>query len=74
MSQIDMTHSQCAPSVADMLIPIGCAKTVATLWHALTSSLFDAYKPEKHYMRGPGPKWHQKHRPLITDVADRQRH
>jgi hypothetical protein len=21
----------------------------------------DSYKPELHYMRGPGPKWHEKH-------------
>lgn len=20
-----------------------------------------AYRPEAHYMRGPGPKWHEKH-------------
>ena len=24
-------------------------------------SLFDQYRPELHYMRGPGPKWHAKH-------------
>jgi hypothetical protein len=23
----------------------------------LRSSLFDPYRPELHYMRGPGPKW-----------------
>ena len=23
--------------------------------------LFDPYRPELHYMRGPGPKWHAKH-------------
>jgi hypothetical protein len=23
--------------------------------------LFDRYRPERHYMRGPGPKWHEKH-------------
>ena len=23
--------------------------------------LFDPYRPEMHYMRGPGPKWHAKH-------------
>ncbi|MGY2904174.1 hypothetical protein [Bradyrhizobium sp. URHC0002] len=23
----------------------------------------DSYRPEVHYMRGPGPKWHAKHRP-----------
>jgi hypothetical protein len=21
------------------------------------------YRPELHYMRGPGPKWHAKHQP-----------
>jgi len=30
-------------------------------WQALTKALFDNYRPELHYMRGPGPKWHQKH-------------
>jgi hypothetical protein len=23
--------------------------------------IFDHYRPERHYMRGPGPKWHEKH-------------
>ena len=23
--------------------------------------LFDGYRPELHYMRGPGPKWHEKY-------------
>ena len=27
----------------------------------LTRRLNDPYRPEKHYMRGPGPKWHAKH-------------
>jgi hypothetical protein len=22
----------------------------------------DPYRPERHYMRGPGPKWRAKHR------------
>jgi hypothetical protein len=30
-------------------------------WRRLTGSLFDPYRPELHYMRGPGPKWRQKH-------------
>jgi hypothetical protein len=21
----------------------------------------DPYRPERHYMRGPGPRWHAKH-------------
>jgi len=27
----------------------------------LTRFRFDAYRPELHYMRGPGPKWREKH-------------
>jgi hypothetical protein len=30
-------------------------------WRRLTGSLFDPYRPELHYMRGPGPKWREKH-------------
>jgi hypothetical protein len=22
---------------------------------------FESYRPEQHYMRGPGPKWREKH-------------
>jgi hypothetical protein len=31
------------------------------LFAHLNEELFDPYRPEKHYMRGPGPKWRQKH-------------
>ncbi|MGH6865383.1 MAG: hypothetical protein ACREDO_04245 [Methyloceanibacter sp.] len=31
------------------------------LWDTLKKTLFDRYRPELHYMRGPGPKWHEKH-------------
>ena len=33
----------------------------ARRWRRLTTSLFDPYRPELHYMRGPGPKWRAKH-------------
>ena len=26
-----------------------------------TQNLFNPYRPELHYMRGPGPKWRKKH-------------
>jgi len=43
-----------------------------------------SYRPDKHYMRGPGPKWHAKYgslinktsqstapsRPVLSDVAE----
>jgi hypothetical protein len=31
-----------------------CLQTIA----ALFSGVFNPYRPELHYMRGPGPKWH----------------
>ena len=34
---------------------------VGSLWRSLRQHLFDTYRPELHYMRGPGPKWHAKH-------------
>jgi hypothetical protein len=32
---------------------------IMTRWHRLIR--IAAYRPELHYMRGPGPKWHAKH-------------
>jgi hypothetical protein len=31
------------------------------------------YRPELHYMRGPGPKWHEKHAGLPAPVATERR-
>jgi hypothetical protein len=32
----------------------------------------EKYRPERYYMRGPGPKWHQKHiRARATSAASR---
>ncbi len=28
---------------------------------ALLGSISHPYRPELHYMRGPGPKWHARH-------------
>jgi len=32
-----------------------------SIWHDMTNSLASPYRPERHYMRGPGPKWRAKH-------------
>jgi hypothetical protein len=37
------------------------AADLAEFLHGLARSVFDPYRPELHYMRGPGPKWHAKH-------------
>jgi hypothetical protein len=33
-------------------------------WQRLFQIASDPYRPERHYMRGPGPKWHAKQRGL----------
>jgi hypothetical protein len=35
--------------------------SLAVLWRTFCRDAFDSYRPELHYMRGPGPKWHAKH-------------
>ena len=34
---------------------------VSYLRHEIAETLADSYRPELHYMRGPGPKWREKH-------------
>jgi hypothetical protein len=41
----------------------GLTADLADVFRNLTRGLFDGYRPELHYMRGPGPKWHAKHDP-----------
>jgi hypothetical protein len=36
-------------------------RSIITSWRTLTRGLGDPYRPELHYMRGPGPKWREKH-------------
>ena len=38
-----------------------------TRWHRLITSVRDPYRPELHYMRGPGPKWRAKHQLSVTE-------
>jgi hypothetical protein len=39
----------------------GVLADLAEFVQNLARSLFDPYRPELYYMRGPGPKWHAKH-------------
>jgi len=34
---------------------------IAEAWRELCEGFFETYRPELHYMRGPGPKWREKH-------------
>ena len=46
--------------------------TIATKWRALMEIAGNPYRPELYYMRGPGPKWHAKHR-LLGGSLEAQR-
>jgi hypothetical protein len=39
------------------------ASDIASVVHNLIMDVRDSYRPELHYMRGPGPKWRAKHQP-----------
>jgi hypothetical protein len=38
--------------------PTVMKRALVSSLHRLTDFMFDCYRPERHYMRGPGPKWH----------------
>jgi len=37
----------------------------ASVVQNLVKDVLDSYRPELHYMRGPGPKWRAKHQPWL---------
>jgi hypothetical protein len=46
--------------VSRVLFATPALDATAQRWRWLTAPLFDPYRPELHYMRGPGPKWREK--------------
>jgi hypothetical protein len=40
----------------------GWPADVVRVWRLRLRRLHDPYRPELHYMRGPGPKWREKNR------------
>jgi hypothetical protein len=41
----------------------------AGVFRNLILDIRDCYRPELHYMRGPGPKWRAKHQPWLRFEA-----
>ena len=56
-SKTGATQDSCRDAIA-----AACADFVLAF-----RTLFDPYRPERHYMRGPGPKWHAKHSAACAD-------
>ncbi len=45
---------------ADRLLSGTGLEEAVEFWRELKKAIFDPYRPELHYMRGPGPKCHEK--------------
>jgi hypothetical protein len=46
-----------------------CLDAIVAHGRRLIERACDPYRPERHYMRGPGPKWHARHRPGVAAIA-----
>jgi len=57
-------HTSIQPSLACVLM-----ETFRTLKRSVCGS----YRPELHYMRGPGPKWRERHEWRLAPVAASRR-
>jgi len=49
------------------------ASVLTETFGALRKTFFDGYRPELHYMRGPGPRWREKHELRLAPVPVRVR-
>ena len=57
----DLSHSYVLRVLLATRTPTQAVDAVARRWRWLRTSVCDPYRPELHYMRGPGPKWRAKH-------------
>jgi hypothetical protein len=44
------------------------AREIRGFWRRFFLRAFDPYRPELHYMRGPGPAWRAKHKAVSPAV------
>jgi hypothetical protein len=50
-------------AVAALTLWVPTSGIVAGWWRRFAKDFARPYRPEQHYMRGPGPKWREKHGP-----------
>ena len=56
-----ITRSVCPPSNPRTAVSANGLARWVRIWRGLGKWIFDSYRPELHYMRGPGPRWREKH-------------
>jgi len=63
-TNVQRSGSVMTTSMDDTVIAI--VVPLVNVWRRLRQWIFDTYRPELHYMRGPGPKWREKHAHAIS--------
>ena len=48
----------------------GFSRALRELWR-VSGDTGGSYRPDLHYMRGPGPKWHAKHAGFVSQPPAR---
>ena len=66
------SESHPSPAAARVREP-GLLADIGAFWHQFFNRAFDPYRPELHYMRGPGPAWRAKHVPTTKQGSNRSR-
>jgi hypothetical protein len=56
-----ITRSVFPPSNLRIVFSAAGPMPLVNIWRSLRREILDSYRPELHYMRGPGPRWREKH-------------
>jgi hypothetical protein len=66
MSRAALIHRS-SKLIATPSVTMHCMAVANELWQGLNKAVFDRYRPEQHYMRGPGPQSREKARAQLLD-------
>jgi hypothetical protein len=58
-----IASSSTSPAAQSHDRPPGLIGEIREFWQQFIVAAFHPYRPEQHYMRGPGPAWRAKHVP-----------
>jgi hypothetical protein len=73
MNALTSVHSRPAAAALSASGLHSSMSFVAKLWRDLLKELRSSYRPELHYMRGPGPRWREKHAAVLAQECGTQR-
>jgi hypothetical protein len=64
---MSQSHAKLAAGIA--LTGASLLSAAKGVWVSTLAAPTGRYRPEAHYMRGPGPKWRAKHAQIFTRAA-----